>query len=805
MRNRLQLTLLTTALFCLFSYEGVSAQSSAPMHLNTIKIGQCPTSTNFDIWVKAEQARGLVMDARPFAINQSVGRVSFEGSAARVSVINMNPFVYNYKISVAQQEIANSAITDFLKLVLPSSLQIGGLQSGTVRGVSVSTPTSLAQIEGRLNDFTSSQCKNPKDPLSNTPECAALNEMYDVFYNLKTAMATKFTAINSPTIIKSGSPVDANAEFIAYTKLAAKLQNEGADAKTICDEAQSVDQDLGKYDFDAYFNDLNTAQDSISAATDLANDLAELVKAFKADSDLSTGKPIIRCKGFNCLDQFDAYSKVALQVLGGYGTKVNDLKENAQKMKNMFDLTEQMKNEDGLFARTFTVPKKFELSQATISVNRTSLTAGKQNQSDTNAKGTQSGTPPSTKKPPTPSVTGGTSSGGTGSMNHVVDDSSQTDNQGGSDTDTTIQTEPLGNAKNLSSAGQINEGVLIGRQRFTLSGGLVYSPLPRRTFESVKGFTKDAQGNPTGDGSANIVGFGQNSPRRLLPMVFLNSRLLSFKPTSIYFSVGVTAKHDDNLDIEYLFGPSVGLLNNRALFTFGAYAGRTQKLVSDVKLGDELPDGLGNAKLYRKGYTWKPGFSFSYSFASKATKEALASKASGDSKPAADDLNNEIHIGSIPFNLAVGFAYTSLEQRTYDAIVGFARDRQGKLTNGQTLTRIVGLTSSSNYRLTPLAMLHSRLTHFSGGHDLYFSTGVTGKKTDNDFDIEYMLGGSINLYQRKVFLTLGVFAGKQQVLGGNFFEGAKLGQDQGVTTENRYVWKPAVSISYDISRIIPGH
>jgi hypothetical protein len=124
------------------------------------------------------------------------------------------------------------------------------------------------------------------------------------------------------------------------------------------------------------------------------------------------------------------------------------------------------------------------------------------------------------------------------------------------------------------------------------------------------------------------------------------------------------------------------------------------------------------------------------------------------------------------------------------------------LTNGQTLTRIVGLSSSSGYRLSPLAMLHTRLTDF-GSHDFYFTTGISGKKTDNNFDVEYLLGGSMNVYRRKVFLTLGTYIGKQQTLGGNFFEGSILGTSQPVPTVNRYVWKPAFAFSYDISKIIP--
>jgi hypothetical protein len=99
-------------------------------------------------------------------------------------------------------------------------------------------------------------------------------------------------------------------------------------------------------------------------------------------------------------------------------------------------------------------------------------------------------------------------------------------------------------------------------------------------------------------------------------------------------------------------------------------------------------------------------------------------------------------------------------------------------------------------------MLHTRLTNL-GHHDFYFTTGITGKKTDNDLDVEYLLGGTVNLYRRKVFLTAGTFVGKQQILGGNFFEGAALGKSQSVTTTDRYVWKPAFSFSYDISKIIP--
>jgi hypothetical protein len=268
----------------------------------------------------------------------------------------------------------------------------------------------------------------------------------------------------------------------------------------------------------------------------------------------------------------------------------------------------------------------------------------------------------------------------------------------------------------------------------------------------------------------------------------------------MYFSLGVTAKHDDNIDVEYLLGPSFSLLNERALFTFGGYVGKVQQLVPNVKIGDEIPDEAGDAKLFTKRYSWKPGFSFTYVF-SQNQRSSEAVSTGGGGTGGGGDVKNEIRIGGISFNLAMGLAYTSLEERTYDEIVGFARDRDGKLTNGQSLTRIVGLTSSSGYRLVPLALLHSRLFDF-GSHSFYFSTGVTGKKSDDKLEIEYLLGGTVNAYRRKIFLTFGAFAGKEAVLGGDFFLGAQLGKDQNVTTTRRYVWKPAFAISYDITKIL---
>jgi hypothetical protein len=101
--------------------------------LNTVTIDQCRTREEIAKWVEDEQGKGLVMDARPFAINQSVGRLSFSGKTGRVTVAHMNPFAYDYRITVAQEELMSTALSDFVKLLLPPNLgTFADLQSGDV-------------------------------------------------------------------------------------------------------------------------------------------------------------------------------------------------------------------------------------------------------------------------------------------------------------------------------------------------------------------------------------------------------------------------------------------------------------------------------------------------------------------------------------------------------------------------------------------------------------------------------------------------------------------------------------------------
>jgi hypothetical protein len=807
--------------------------------VNQIAVGRCSVAnlpSDLNDFVASERRVGLVMDARPFALNQTVGRLAFNGRAGRVTILNMNPFVYNYEITVTQKEIVTTALNDFIGLLLPPTLGKGvGFQSGSA-GVTnarrAAGASRLQLIEERLRNYRPANCNAGADA------CDAINAMFMAFDRIRGSdVLVNGTANHRLVTAPQLGGVPAEQAYTSYTADLAKLRDVEADSYTTCRRAEELNLKLNGLDLATHFRQLQEAQAAISNVTNLVNDLKNnQIAAYRKDAVLKEVKNVPRCSGYNCIDQLEQYADAVIAVLSEAEEKLDDRLENAEEMRAMLRLTEDMKTKVGLFARSFDVERKFELSDATVALNRKALQANQQSGQTARSTGNQSGVAgggiarmQSTTDLPSGSLAPGAASGGPapgfGSIGNSLTTPGtgfQSGQPGTAPPPTPTPTpaaRPGGN--NLAPAGQVNEVIRIGRPRFALSGGLVYSPLPRRTFTSVKGFARDAQGKPTGDGSANIVGFGENSQRRLMPMVMLNTRLADFDDASLFFTTGVSAKYDDNVDIEYLFGPSVGLLNNRILFTAGVYGGMTQNLVADVAVGDVIPDAAGDAKLFRKSRTWKPGFSVSYFFtrppkqaeggaggstatasASGPGATATASVSGTAAQTRADNLKSEIRIGSIPFNLAVGMIYTTLEQRTYNPVVGRARNRQGELTNGNTLTRIVGLTSSSDTRLTPAVLLHSRLTNF-GRHDFYFTTGLTGKKTDNNFDIEYLLGGSVNLYQRKFFLTFGAFAGKQQTLGGDFFEGAALAKTQGVTTQNRYVWKPAFSFSYDVTRFMP--
>ena len=154
---------------------------------------------------------------------------------------------------------------------------------------------------------------------------------------------------------------------------------------------------------------------------------------------------------------------------------------------------------------------------------------------------------------------------------------------------------------------------------FSISGGLVFSPLRKREFIRVQGFERDLQGNLVlNDGKPNlttIVGLKEDSSSRIAPLVMLNGRLPHSQMGPIdgwHISLGITAKNDNKgTDVEYLVGPSVSMLEDKLFLTVGGYAGRQQKLGGNLFEGAAIPTAVDELPI-EKNYRWHVGFALTY-------------------------------------------------------------------------------------------------------------------------------------------------------------------------------------------------
>lgn len=170
-----------------------------------------------------------------------------------------------------------------------------------------------------------------------------------------------------------------------------------------------------------------------------------------------------------------------------------------------------------------------------------------------------------------------------------------------------------------------------GSARFTLSGGLVGSPLGHTQYQIAQGFVRNRDGSiakdtkvengvtvpiPNTEKIGSIIGAKEDSDSSLLPMVLLHANLHDFvhfhSSVGFHLSAGVTAKNDNQgTAVEYLFGPSVSFLEKHLFLTGGAYGAKQQVLAGDLFLGapaDKLTaDGLATKRL-----RWGVGFAISY-------------------------------------------------------------------------------------------------------------------------------------------------------------------------------------------------
>lgn len=149
------------------------------------------------------------------------------------------------------------------------------------------------------------------------------------------------------------------------------------------------------------------------------------------------------------------------------------------------------------------------------------------------------------------------------------------------------------------------------------------------------------------------------------------------------------------------------------------------------------------------------------------------------------------------FSLSGGFVVTTLERPEYGPVVGVARDRSGAATNGDALTKVLGLTDKADRRVTPLLMLNTRI-YQRPQIGIHGSFGVTGRYDNQGAAVEYFPGVSLSLLDNRLFFTGGLYFGKQQRMAGDLFQNAPLGDNTSGLVRNEYHAKPGVSVTFKI-------
>ena len=171
----------------------------------------------------------------------------------------------------------------------------------------------------------------------------------------------------------------------------------------------------------------------------------------------------------------------------------------------------------------------------------------------------------------------------------------------------------------------------------------------------------------------------------------------------------------------------------------------------------------------------------------------------GESGGGAKQIKAKGTIGARRFEVSAGMAFSGLDRQEFKPVLGYPRNAQGEFIDPETgnttttpkLTQVVGFTEQSSRRFAPMALLHYRMPFH---RNVFLSAGITGKNDDYGLNLEYLLGPSV-LY-KNLFFTFGGYAGKQQKLAGDLYQGAPVEGDFAVRKD--YKWSWGFSFTYKI-------
>lgn len=621
-------------------YQRSALTAAAALLLLTLSAtaarGQCSSANLKDPALLARTS--LVIDVRPDQINQFRGKTAFR-EQAHIALINMNPFLFGYRIKVDQTEVQDTGFLNFLSLLGSPVTDIIGSPASVGRSAGLRTTAggSLELLIARTNTkgAVAFSCK-----LEDAGDTAALRAdaegAIDQLAEARKRALDAMAVVKSDLDTRSADYANARAAFLAQKDT---IFNSSVEAGMLCDSANTLYAGL-------------RAPANVYPTTDTLTDLMKKVADFKSlVGELESSARDYKTEYENCPARTQTKEKEELKRGGlsypdnlirlagelralatAYETKVNAL---TNETKGYDALVATIKRLSGREAQTlqreYTVFGQHDISALDITVTPEPLgaDAGLPVQKDLADRRFD--------------VVGSTQGAGGGGnvriINAGADDLSgikvfgprvgRAASAGDGDGDKGDGDD--GDKGRGESAGGGGDGggkeikhssSTIGWRNFEVSGGIVFSSLGKREFQPVLGYARNEQGVIVGeDGQptdkrelTTVVGVSEDSGRRISPVAMLHYRMPYVR--NVFASVGVTGKRDDaGTDLEYLIGPS--LLFRNMFFTVGGYAGKQQQLAGDLFLSAKLP---GTSVPVQKDYKWGLGFSFTFKIAPRDNK-----------------------------------------------------------------------------------------------------------------------------------------------------------------------------------------
>ena len=153
--------------------------------------------------------------------------------------------------------------------------------------------------------------------------------------------------------------------------------------------------------------------------------------------------------------------------------------------------------------------------------------------------------------------------------------------------------------------------------------------------------------------------------------------------------------------------------------------------------------------------------------------------------------------------VSAGLATVFMRKQEFQKAIGQALDANGQPISGKEAVNTIQLKTDDRIVPSPLIMAHARLFSFRGSDNALWGTiGVTGRPDNQGTAVEYLFGVSQSLLNNWIFITPGLYLGKQQSLT----PGLRIGQEVpsalagDPTIQKKYVPRFAISVSFHLPK-----